>query len=126
MEKTKEQRKEERLECRWPVWCAKGFGKTLYHGQMLDISSQGLAFTCRADKEFPGPGQQVTIHFSVPRFGPNESSNMTIFTRISRIHRVEDVDGSLHRVAVQFDEPLAFEPSKLEAVNLMLSKGADP
>ncbi len=120
MDNSKERRKEQRLRCRWPVWFTEGLGKTLYSGQMLDISSQGVAFTCCPEKSFPHPGQKVTTHFNIPHFGSDDTCDMTTFTRVSHIHRVDIIDKSSSRVAVQFDEPLDFTPSKLKAVNLML------
>ena len=126
MTETIERRKEKRLYCRWPIWCAEGFGKTLYHGEMLNISSEGVAFTCQIDKNFPQPGQQLTIQFSVPRLGSEDASDMTIFTRISRVRRIDAMDKTLNSIAVQFDEPLPFKPTKLAAVNQMLSQTEKP
>lgn len=120
MDGSKERRKEQRLHCRWPVWFTEGPGKTLYSGQMLDISSQGVAFTCCPEKGFPHPGQEVTTHFNIPHFGSDDACDMTTFTRVSHIYRVDAINKSISRVAVQFDEPLDFTPSKLKAVNLML------
>ena len=126
MERAKERRKEQRLHCHWSLWFTEGLGKTLYQGQVLDISSEGVAFTCPPGKNFPHPGQKVVTHFSVPRFGSDDASDMTIFNRSSCIYRVDTIDESLYRVAVRFDEPLPFKPSKFEAANLMLHKDTTP
>lgn len=126
MDRTNERRKEQRVYCHWPVWFTEGLGKMLYQGQMLDISSEGAAFTCPPEKKFPNPGQKVTAHFSVPRLGLDDASDMTIFTRISHIYRVDNIGKSLRRVAVRFDEPLNLKPSKLKAVNLILGKKPTP
>jgi len=121
VQRTKERRKEPRLYCHWPVWFTEGLGKTLYRGRMLDISSEGVAFTCQAEKKFPRLGQKVTTHFDVPRTGSNDASDMTTFTRVSHVYRIDALDKETSRVAVHFDEPLNFTPGKLKAVNLMLS-----
>jgi len=124
MDSSREQRKEQRLRCRWPVWFTEGLGKTLYRGRMLDISSEGVAFTCRPEKSFPRPGQKVTTHFNIPRLGSDDASDTTTFARVSHVYRVDIIDKCLLRVAVHFDKPLNFTPSKLKAVNLML--GSEP
>ena len=126
MDVTGDRRKEARLRCHWPVWFTEGFGKTFYRGLMLDISSEGVAFTCRPEKKFPRLGQKVTTHFNVPRIGSDDASDMTTFTRISHIYRVDPLDEGLSRVAVHFDEPLDFKPGKLKAVNLMLGSEPSP
>lgn len=126
MDRTNERRKELRVYCHWSIWFTEGIGKMLYHGQMLDISSEGVAFTCPPEKNFPNPGQKVTTHFSVPRLGLDDASDMTTFTRISHIYRVDNIGKSLCRVAVRFDEPLELKPNKLKAVNLILDKNLTP
>ena len=112
MEQATEQRKEQRLRYRWPVWFAEDFNEVLSQGQMVDISSTGAAFTCHADESCPYPGQRVTTRFSVPRFGPEDSFDMASFTRPGRICRVDDVSEFLRRVAIQFAEPLPFKPGE--------------
>ncbi len=107
-----ERRKERRLCYRWPVWFAEDFNEALSQGQMVDISSIGASFTCHADGNTPYPGQNVTARFSVPRFGSGESFDMASFTRNSRICRVDDVNRFVHRVTVQFAEPLPFKPGE--------------
>jgi len=125
MDLTDDRRKEPRLRCRWPVWFTEGLGKTFYRGRMLDISSEGVAFTCQPEKKFPRLGQEVTTHFNVPRLGSDDASDMTTFTRISHIYRIDRLDEKSSRIAVHFDEPLNFKPGKLKAVNLMLGNGLE-
>lgn len=111
MEKSKEQRKEQRLHYHWPVRFTEDFGKALFQGQMLDISSQGGAFSCHSDENCPFPGQQLVTHFSVPRF----DIGMVRFTRTGRVCRVDNVNPFLRRVAVRFAEPLSFKPGEQAA-----------
>lgn len=119
-----ERRKERRLQCDWPVWFTEGLGKTLYRGRMLDISSEGVAFTCRIEKKFPQLEQKVTTHFNVPHVGADDDSDITTFTRESCIYRIDPIDEVSARVAVRFNEPLDFKPGKLEALHQLLAVGS--
>ena len=112
MDRDNERRSEQRLRYYWPIWFAEDFDEALSQGQMLDISSRGAAFTCRADGTCPYLGQEITARFSVPRFGPDDSFDLANFTRSGRICRIDDVNSFLRRVAVQFAEPLPFKPGE--------------
>ena len=107
-----EPRAEERLAYDWPVWFGEDFKKARFAGQMVNVSSKMAVFTCHANKKHPYQGQEVTVRFSVPRFGSGEELNMVTFTKTGRISRVEDEDGVLRRVVVQFAEPLFFKPGE--------------
>jgi len=126
MDRTEERRSEKRLQYKWPVWFAEDLGRTLSQGLMLDISSGGMAFSCNADEHCPHPDQQITTQFSIPRFGDEDSCDMTSFKRTGRVRQVDNISSSTRRVAVKFDQPLSFKPSKLAAVNQMLSEGSQP
>jgi hypothetical protein len=104
-----ERRTETRLRYNWPVWFAENFDEILTQGQMTDISSDGAAFTCYADK-CPYPGQSLTARFSVPRYGEGESFNMANFIRAGHVCHVEQVTPYVRRVAMQFAQPLPFKP----------------
>jgi len=117
MEDNNDRRREQRLRYHWPVWFAEDFNNVLTQGQMVDVSSEGAAFTCHADENCPSPGQNVTARFSVPCFGMDDSFDMANFTRNSRICRVENVNSFLNRIAVQFAEPLPFRPGEQAASN---------
>lgn len=112
MERLVERRTEQRLRYHWPIWFAEDFEDVLSQGQMIDLSSGGAAFTCTADERCPYPGQSVTARFSVPRFGPDESFNMTNFVRSGHICRIERVNNFICRAAMQFAEPLPFKPGE--------------
>jgi hypothetical protein len=109
---TTERRTEQRLRYYWPIWFAEDFNDVLSQGQMVDISSRGAAFTCYDDGSCPYLGQYITAHFSVPRYGPDDSFDMADFTRSGHISRVEEVNSYLRRVVVQFAEPLPFKPGE--------------
>jgi len=78
---------------------------TTSEGQMLDISSGGLAFRCNADENCPYEGQQLKIRFSIPNPKGDDTSMMD-FDRTGRVLRVQQVNPTLRNVAVRFDEPL--------------------
>ena len=77
MEDNSERRTEQRLRYYWPVWFAENPDHHLTQGQMVDVSSRGAAFTCYADQECPHIGQHITTRFSVPRYGCDESFDIT-------------------------------------------------
>lgn len=112
MDTASERRREQRLRYHWPIWFAEDFDDTLSQGQMVDVSSEGAAFTCHADENCPCTGQKVTARFSVPRFGPEEAFDMAGFTRSGRICRVDEPNRFIRRVAVQFSEALPFKPGE--------------
>jgi len=112
MESTNERRKEKRLRYHWPIWFAEDFNGLLSQGQMVDVSSNGAAFTCSADNNCSYPGQSITTRFSVPKFDGDNSFNMTSFTRHGHICRVDDINVYTKRVAIQFAEPLPFKPGQ--------------
>jgi hypothetical protein len=112
MDKNFERRKEKRLRYHWPVWFAEDFNSELTQGQMIDISSEGAAFSCYAHETCPYPGQHLTARFSVPRIGPEESFEMASFTKPAKVARVDYVNDYVRRIAVQFAEPLPFKPGQ--------------
>jgi len=108
MNKTKERRKEERLQHHLPVWFSKDPNNTATQGIMVDISTSGMAFSCNADENLPYLGQRLTTRFSLPHTGRNRHTNMKSFTRTGRVSRVESISDNLCRVAIQFDDPPPF------------------
>lgn len=122
MENVKNKRIEERLRYQWPVLFAEDFAKSLSEGVMVDVASGGLAFLCRADDNCPVLGQKLDLRFSIPRVDEDDSSAMTSFTRTGQVLRIESVNASLRRVAIQFDTPLTLKPCEQAGINLMQSK----
>jgi hypothetical protein len=107
-----ERRTEERLRYQWPIWYAEDFQNELSQGQMVDVSSRAAAFTCYADDHCPYPGQHLTARFSVPRFGRDESFDLVDIIRVGRVCRVDGVNSTMRRVAIQFTQPLPFSPGE--------------
>lgn len=112
MRKTKEKRKEQRLCYDWPIRFFKDLRAMHFPGRTVDLSSEGMAFICHADKNCPRPGQEINTRFSVPRFGPDGRINQVVFTQRARTCRVDEVSNLLCRVAIQFAKPLFFKPGE--------------
>jgi len=112
MDTQENRRTEERLRYHWPVWYGDRCGQSISQGQMVDVSSAAAAFTCYAHDYCPDPSQKITAHFSVPYYGDNDAFEMSRFTRMGNVSRVERVNDHLNRVVVQFWEPLDFKPGE--------------
>ena len=112
MDGNSERRTEQRLRYYWAIWFAENVDYTLSQGQMVDVCSKGAAFTCYAHDCCPYPGQNITTHFSVPRYGPDGSFDMANFIRRGCVCRVDNVNSFTRRIAVQFAEPLPFKPGE--------------
>ena len=79
---------------------------------MVDISSEGIGFSCRADENCPRLGQQVATRFSIPRFNSDKSFDSVSFNRLGRICRVGKPNNFLRCVGAQFATPLPFKPGE--------------
>ena len=109
-ENFRERRREPRLHYRRSVWFGEDLNEELSQGQMVDVSSGGMAFTCY--ETCPHQDQELATRFSVPRFNADESLETVTFNRIARVCRVVKESSFLHRVAVQFAKPLPFKPGQ--------------
>ena len=113
-EEFKERRSEQRLDYHRPMWFGDDFNEILSRGRMVDVSSEGMAFTCGTDESCLRPGQQIAARFSVPRLNPDDSFDAVSFNRRCRICRVNKANRFMRRVAVQFAKPLPFKPAEQE------------
>ena len=108
----RERRREQRLKLNGNIWVnQEGNDKTL-QGQLVDISSSGMAFTCYNKKGIPDCGQQITARFTVPFFTPQGDVQNRKFTRTAKVCRIGNANSYLKRIAVQFAEPLPFKPAE--------------
>jgi len=112
MGKTKEQRAEKRLRYRWHARFALSPKQKPLSGQMVDVSSKGMALLYHNDESCPGPDQLITTNFGVPYFDSLGSFDTVFFNRIGRVCRVDNLTSKVNRVAIQFAEPLFFKPGE--------------
>jgi tetratricopeptide (TPR) repeat protein len=111
-EKANDQRAEQRLRYRWPVRFTKGVKEKTSPGQIVDVSSRGLAMLCHANNHCPHQDQAVKVDFGVPHFDSADSLEAVLFNRIGRVCRIDNLSSMVNRVAVQFAEPLFFKPGE--------------
>ncbi|MHC4203629.1 MAG: PilZ domain-containing protein [Planctomycetota bacterium] len=112
MGKTREQRKEKRLRYRWHARFSSNPKQKPLSGQMVDVSSKGMALLYHADKNCPKPDQFITANFGVPYFDSDDSFETVLFNRIGRVCRIDNLTSKVNRIAVQFAEPLSFKPGE--------------
>ncbi len=112
MEKTEERRAEQRLRYRWPVRFARDPREKPLAGQMFDLCSKGMAMLFHANEDCPRPDQSVTANFGVPHFDAHGSFDTAFFNRVGRVCRVDRLTSRVNRVAIQFAEPLFFNPGE--------------
>ena len=121
MNRTKDRRRAPRLKYRVTVRLAEDAKnmETASEGQMLDVSSGGMAFRYNVDGHCPRQGQSLVVHFSIPNSKVHDASMME-FTRTGRVLRVQEVNSTLHNIAVRFDEPLPVGKVYFDEIGLFL------
>lgn len=112
MDKTMEKRREQRLNYRWLMQFTNNVKDPFSQGRMVDVSSTGAAFLCPANKNCPQLGKLVTTCISIPRFNSGKTFDTSSFNRFGRVCRVERINSSLRRVAIQFTKPLSLKPGE--------------
>ena len=112
MENSIEKRSEKRLNYRWPVRFTIDENDYTIPGQIFDLSSGGMSFLCHANQNCPIMGQSLTTHFGVPHFDMTDSFDPVFFDRTGHVCRVDKLSDYIHRVAVQFSQPLFFKPGE--------------
>jgi len=113
----KQRRREQRLQYRSGIWFSPANGSKTWQGQMLDISSGGMAFTCYNRRSCPDVGQSITTQFTLPWFTPDGNIQNRKFTRTAKICRINNENSFLKRIAVQFAESLPFKPAEQKLPN---------
>jgi hypothetical protein len=108
----KEQRSEKRLRYRWHARFASSPKQKPLSGQMVDISSKGMALLYHNDDSCPGTDQLITTNFGVPHFDSGGSFDTVYFNRVGRVCRIDTLTGKVNRIAIQFTEPLFFKPGE--------------
>jgi hypothetical protein len=112
MGKVRENRTEKRLRYRWHARFTSNPKQKPLSGQMVDVSSKGMALLYHADENCPKPDQFITTNFGVPYFDSEDSFDTVFFNRIGRVCRVDNLTSKVNRIAVQFAEPLFFKPGE--------------
>lgn len=121
-----EKRSEDRLDYQWPIWFGKDFSQAVCEGLMVDVSSGGVAFTCKSGPNCPQPDEELAVRFSIPRFDDPDPTATVSISRTGVVRRVDQIDGAVRRVAFQFDKPLTLKPceeAKLQAIHSRGSEG---
>jgi len=126
-EKSSDQRAEQRLRYRWPVRFVSGDNDKITQGQIVDVSSDGMAILCHSGKYCPRKNQLLNIDFGVPHFGLSHSLDVVFVNRTGRVCRIQKLSKIVNRIAVQFTEPLFFKPgqqdiSESEAKQILQAK----
>ena len=114
MENT-ENRYEQRLLYRWPVWFGEDTTQMVHSGLMVDVSSSGMAFTCKTAHDLLRTGQQLTVRFSLPRFDEQDPAATVGITRTGQICWVIAVGGG-YKIGFQFDTLLSLQPAEQAAL----------
>ena len=110
-----ENRYEERLAYRWPVWFGEDMTQMIHSGLMLNVSSTGIAFTIQAaDRSLVQAGRGIAIRFSLPRFDEQDTAATVGVTRTGRVRWINAIaDG--YKIGLQFDTPLSLKPAEQAA-----------
>ena len=64
------------------------------------------------DQNLLAAKQKITTRLDVPLFAKDGSYDMIRFDRTGQIRRVEKVNNSIHRIALEFTQPLPFKPAE--------------
>jgi len=109
-----ENRYEERLSYRWPVWFGEDITQAVFPGLMVDVSSGGIAFTYKCGRRLQ-ESQPLTVRFSLPRFDEHDPGATIGVTRTGCVRWVISGADGTHTVGVQFDTPLSLKPAEQAA-----------
>jgi hypothetical protein len=118
-----ERRREQRLHYRRPMWYFESLNKTRHKGQIVDVSSNGLGFTCNmSNQNLLAAKQKIKTRIDVPIFAEDGSFDMVRFDRTGQIRRVEKLNNSVHRIALEFTQPLPFKPAEQKLPNAVIEQ----
>jgi hypothetical protein len=112
IEKAEERRAEQRLQYRWPVRFVMDGQSKPFQGQIVDLSSNGIAFLCHSDQSSFETGQKLQVNFGVPHFGSNNLFDTVLFERTGLVRRIDKPSGQIFRIALQFANALFFRPGE--------------
>jgi hypothetical protein len=124
MDSSAEQRQEQRLAYRWPIWFSGDLTKAVFLGLMEDVSSGGIAFSYTAGHGQLQEGQRLTVRFSIPRFDDSDPQATVGVTRTGQVRWIATGAGGTHRVGVQFEGPRSLKPAEEAALASMCHHAA--
>ena len=108
-----ERRREQRIYYIRQMRYFKSLNKSRQKVQKVDISSNGKGFTCSmSNQNLLAARQKITTRLDVPLFCKDGSYDMVRFDRTGQIRRVEKLNNSIHRIALEFTQPLPFKPAE--------------
>ena len=95
------------------MWYFQSLNKARHKGQIVDVSSNGMGFTCSmAEKDSLKADQKITTRLDVPLFRKDGNYDMIRFDRTGLIKRVDKLNSSIRRIALEFTQPLPFKPAE--------------
>jgi hypothetical protein len=124
MDSSAENRQEQRLPYRWPIWFGEDVTQALFPGLMIDVSSGGIAFTYAANHGRLQEGQQLTVRFSIPRFDDRDPQATVGVTRTGHVRWATPAEAGTYRVGFQFDTPLSLRPAEEAALAALCRNAA--
>jgi c-di-GMP-binding flagellar brake protein YcgR len=116
MDSNAENRQEQRLSYRWPVWFGENVTQALFPGLMEDVSSGGITFAYPAGLVRLQEGQRLTVRFSIPRFDDQNPDATVGITRTGHVRWATAAEAGTCRVGFQFDTPLSLKPAEEAAL----------
>ena len=118
-----ENRYERRFTYRWPLWFGEDATQMVHSGLMVNVSSGGMAFTCKAEHGLLQAGHQLAVRFSLPRFDEQDPAATVGVTRTGQVRWVTAVGGG-YKVGFQFDTALSIKPAEQAAATSVSCDGA--
>ena len=108
-----ERRKETRLYYDWPISFRREFDKDFLQGEIFNVSSTHIAFSCQT-KHCPAGDERIVVRFSVPKYNPDGSFQKEEFECAGSISSVRLPNPFTRIVVIEFESPLPFKPGEQE------------
>ena len=111
MDGYQEKRKEKRLYYDWPILFCREFEKEFLQGEIFNISSTHITFSCQT-KHCPAGDEITVLRFSVPRYNPDGGFQKEEFTSIGTVSSVRLPNPYTKLVVIEFETRLPFKPGE--------------
>ena len=106
----------------WPISFCREFDKYFLQGEILNISSTHVAFSCQT-KHCPADDEIVVLRFSVPKFSSDGSFQKKEFTYIGGFSSVRLPNPFTRLVVMALESPIPFKPGEQD-INTQTNAGA--